>query len=675
MSIALGGCIKGPPVAFGLTEDTGGHIAYALGAGFALAKRDDVTRVEIVTRLIDDVGLGPAYAMPFEHLGPKFAIRRIDTGNRRYLSKDANVADRPAFVRALIAHLAALDRRPDVIHAHFADAADVAEQVRAGFGIPFIYTAHSLAIEKAQAQGARGDLSGRIADEDRAIAAADAIVASSRDEAERQLMLYPSACPAKIHCVAPGIGMDIAFDRPSAAPAAARALIAPFLRDPDRPIVLAIARPVDKKNLTGLVDLFAADARLRARANLVILAGLRDGPDCGEAEQRRVIAGLLSRLDAHGLYGTLALPKRHTQDDVASLFALARDSGGVFVNPALTEPYGLTLTEAAIHGVPVVATSHGGAADIVARLGHGRVADPGDPGAFAGAITALLDDPIGWAKASAAGRINARALDWGHYAARFVAIAAGLRARPVAAPRAERLLLCDIDNTLTGCRVGAAGMAAFLKEEPSLAFGVATGRSLQEAQRLLEEWRQPAPRVLITSVGAEIYWQGDGRLVADTDYARHIDAGWDAAAVDACVAPLVGVERQPPVEQRRHKRSYFVGEPAVVAAVRAATAHLPVRVIHSHGNLLDIVPMRAGKGAAMAWVARTMGIAPDRVYAAGDSGNDLDMLDACRNGIVVANHAAELSPLIGRKTIYLARRSHAGGVVEGMQAYAKGAAA
>ncbi len=680
MAIALGGCVKGPPVAYGITEDTGGHITYALGAAQALAARADVTRVEIVTRLIDDPALGPDYAVPLEPVSAKLAIRRIDTGNRAYLSKEANAADRPAFARALIAHLATLERMPDVIHAHFADAADVARQMRERFGIPFIYTAHSLAIDKAQAMAGGGHLAGRIAEEDRAIGAADAIIASSRDEAERQLMLYPSACPAKIHCVAPGAGMgDAAGDDwlSGGAPDLdrARALVAPFLRAPERPMVLAIARPVEKKNLAGLIDLVAGDARLRARANLVILAGLREGPACGEAEQRRVIGGLLERLDTHDLYGTLALPKRHVGEDVAALYALARETGGVFVNPALTEPYGLTLTEAALHGVPVVATSHGGPADIVARLEHGLIADPADHRTFAAAINRLLDDPIAWARASAAGRINARRLDWGHYAARFVAIVDGLRATPEPRQAATRLLLCDIDNTLTGCKVGARGMATFLASEPGLAFGVATGRSLQEAERLLGEWRQPPPDVLITSVGAEIYWRHGSRLVADSDYAQHIDAGWDTAAVEARLATLDGVEPQPPVEQRRHKRSYFASEPAVVAAIRAAVADLPVRVIHSHGRLLDIVPDSAGKGAAMAWVARRMGIAPEAVYAAGDSGNDLDMLDACRNGILVANHSAELAPLIGRPTIYVARRKHAGGVVEGMRALARRTAA
>ncbi len=674
MSIALGGCLKGPPVEFGITEDTGGHITYVLGASVALAARSDVERIEIVTRLIDDPVLGKAYATPVEPLGVKLSIVRLDTGNRAYLSKEANAADRPAFIAALSRYIAGLAIKPDVIHAHFADAGAVAMAMRERFGIPFVYTAHSLGIDKAGTGDGGVGLGTRIAEEDAVIAAADAIVASSRDEAERQLMLYPGACPARIHCIPPGAALQSPVTPDLDA---ARALIAPFLRDAAKPIILAIARPVRKKNLAGLVALYAADPALREKANLVILAGLRDGPDCGEAEQRGVIGGLLAAMDLHDLYGSLALPKRHTQAEVAALYALARESGGVFVNPALTEPYGLTLTEAAMHGLPVVATCHGGAADIVAAMRHGLTADPCDAAAFASAIHQLLDDRPAWIEASHAGRTNGAARDWDGYAERFSAVARALLpvAAPDVTPAFTDLLLCDIDNTLTGCLKGARRMVGFLANRPALAFGVATGRSLQEAERLLAEWRQPAPHVLITSVGAEIYWRRGGRLVADDAYARHIDAGWDIAAVEARVRPLRGVRPQPPVEQRRHKSSWFAHEPAVVAAIRAAVADLPVRVIHSHGHLLDIVPERAGKGAAMAWVARAMGIAPDHVFAAGDSGNDLDMLSACHNAIIVANHSEELVPLLPRPTTYLARRPHAGGVVEGMRAWARRRAA
>lgn len=679
MSIVLGGCLKGPPVEFGITEDTGGHITYALGAALALAQRTDVERVEIITRLIDDQRFGPVYANPVERLSSKLAIRRIATGNRSYLSKEANAADRPAFTAALVAHIAGSNPRPDVIHAHFADAADVAAEIKRIFGIPFIYTAHSLGIDKASCSASPpAHLATRIEEEDRAIASADAIIASSRDEAERQLMLYPSACPAKIHCVQPGAGLMGAGSigaGPFHASDRARRLIAPFLREMDRPIILAIARPVERKNLAGLIDLFGQDTDLRARANLVIVAGLRTASDTGEPEQQRVIGSLLAAIDRHDLYGAVALPKRHTQADIASFYALARKSGGVFVNPALNEPYGLTLTEAALHGVPVVATCHGGPADTVARLKHGLIADPSDPAAFAAAIRRLLDDHAEWKRASVAGIANVSALDWHGYAAQFVEIVSSFTTTEPAMPRSRRLLLCDIDNTLTGCIVGARDMSAFLAGEAGLAFGIATGRSLQEANRLLREWGQPAPQVLVTSVGTEIYWRRAGRLVADHQFAAHIAQGWDADEIDRRMLGMPGVERQPPVEQRCYKRSFFAADPAALVTVASALASLPVRLIHSHERLLDIVPERAGKGAAMSWVADVMGIDPDNVYAAGDSGNDLDMLSTCRNGILVANYSAELTPLLGRPTIYRASQSHAAGIVEGMRAFAQKRAA
>ncbi|HBQ92628.1 MAG TPA: HAD family hydrolase, partial [Erythrobacter sp.] len=89
VSVALGGCLKGEPVRYGVTEDTGGHITYILGEMEALARRDDVEMAEIVTRRFDDPRLGTAHAQPEEWLGAKLVIRRIDSGDRRYLAKEA----------------------------------------------------------------------------------------------------------------------------------------------------------------------------------------------------------------------------------------------------------------------------------------------------------------------------------------------------------------------------------------------------------------------------------------------------------------------------------------------------------------------------------------------------------------------------------------------------------
>ena len=97
VSLALGGCLKAEPVRYGITEDTGGHITYILGEMDALARRDDVTLAEIVTRRFDDPRLGAAHALEEEWVAPKLLIRRIDSGDRRYLAKEALSADREGF--------------------------------------------------------------------------------------------------------------------------------------------------------------------------------------------------------------------------------------------------------------------------------------------------------------------------------------------------------------------------------------------------------------------------------------------------------------------------------------------------------------------------------------------------------------------------------------------------
>ena len=60
---------------------------------------------------------------------------------------------------------------------------------------------------------------------------------------------------------------------------------------------------------------------------------------------------LLMAIDRHDLYGSVAVPKHHRNEDVPELYRLAVRRRGVFVNPALTEPFGLTLIEAAASGL------------------------------------------------------------------------------------------------------------------------------------------------------------------------------------------------------------------------------------------------------------------------------------------------------------------------------------
>lgn len=662
LHIALGGCLKAPPVRFGATEDTGGHIAYLLGAAAAQGRMPAVSRIDLVTRAFE--GQDPAHAEAVERVDDVTRIRRIAGGGRGYLDKEALEAALPDLTEAFL-RLVGRVPRPDVIHAHFADAAELALAARALWDVPVVYTPHSLGADKAHCTGSDPALARRIARERRAIAEADAVIVSSRDEAERQLEAYGVEVAGRTHRLNPGVWLP---DHPGTADA--DALVAPFLRDPDRPAILAIARPVAKKNLRALLDAYATTPGLSDCANLVILAGQRDGPDTGGPEQRATVRALLDGIDRHDLWGRVALPRRHEARHVPQLYRWAAARGGVFANPALHEPFGLTLLEAAHHGLPVVATTRGGPADIVAEIGHGASVDPLDGPALGRALLEAVSDGSLREARVAAARANLPKYSWGAYAARSVALYADIaspRARPAApALLPARLLVSDIDGTLTGSREGAARFRAWV-EDAAQPWAVATGRSLPEARRVLAAWDLPEPSAWITAVGTELHMpDAEGRLSLEPAYAAAISEGWDRARV---VSILLAADAtfQADVEQRRWKLGLF-GDRVEFVRIRAAlkAAGAAATVIHSHEDLIDVLAPRADKAAAMAHLAGLWGLSAADCVACGDSGNDAAMLRAAGTAVLVGNVLSELS-LPARPGLIRARAHHADGVLEGLR--------
>ena len=667
MHISLGGCLSAPPVKYGITEDTGGHIAYVLGAAMAQAKLSEVEEVIIVTRLFNAPDLGSVFAEPNEEIAPKCRVMRLASDRAEYLEKDDLEAELPSLQSALIERLEQMgSARPHVIHAHFADAAELAMAARKRFGIPVLYTAHSLGSEKLVAGEVPSPaLAARIERETRALAEADAIVASSRDELERQIPKLVADAEGRGQRIAPGVYVAERGD-----PARARKMLGGFLRDTEKSIILAIARPIRKKNLRRLIDAYAADLVLQENANLVIVAGLRDGLGQGCSERDTVIADLFDGVDRHDLWGKVALPRQHTAQDISDLYALAAE-GGVFCNPAFHEPFGLTLIEAAQAGVPIVATQSGGPSDIIPELGFGALIDPSDTAALSRGLRRILTAPARDFAASRARAIARRIYDWDTWASHTQKLmksvtqpaktATGSRLSP------DHLLACDIDNTLTGCREGARAFARWLSENNgSHALIAATGRSVVEAQRVLSEWDLPIPNTIISSTGTEIWRRAGHRFALCKEYAETIAQDWDVMAVRAALQGT-DVTFQPVYEQRRWKISLF-GKAEDVPALETHLhrAGVRARAIPSHGKFIDIIPGPAGKAAAIRFEAARLCLSEDQVIVAGDSGNDLDMLIWFERAVLPAN---ALEDLDGLTSVYRSRLKHAAGVLDGVRYY------
>ena len=95
-------------------------------------------------------------------------------------------------------------------------------------------------------------------------------------------------------------------------------------------------------------------------------------------------------------------------------------------------------------------------------------------------------------------------------------------------------------------------------------------------------------------------------------------------------------------------------------------AGLRASVIHSHRRYLDVLPLKASKGTAVDYVRRGAGLSENMVFVAGDSGNDIEMLQAIPQSIIVANHSDGLATLPALSHSYIASETHAAGIIEGV---------
>ena len=702
----LHGLFRGENLELGRDADTGGQTKYVLELARALARDEGVARVHVFTRRVEDPRVSSDYGQPLEHLGRKLCIVRIRCGGPRYRRKELLWPHLDEFVDNCLRFMRARDLVPDIMHAHYADAGYVGSQLAPLFGVPLVFTGHSLGrakLERFLAAGMsetevdrRYAILHRIAVEEQVLQRADLVVTSTRQEQRDQYGLYASGLERSA-VIPPGIDTTVfrsylqsPRDRRSVAVRRQlEAELARFHIQRAKPLVLALSRPDLRKNIPALVHAYGDDRTLRQMANLAIFAGLRKDISSMPENEREVLSEMLLLMDRYDLYGHMAIPKRHDAErDVPELYRLAARSRGVFVNPALTEPFGLTLIEAAASGLPVVATRDGGPQEILEKCGHGELVDPSDPEAIAAAVKAVIGNPQRWAQLSTSGirgvethytwRAHVRSYlgELGRFgctppqhivrgASPTLAIGARLR-------RVKHLLITDIDDTLIGDPEALARLVALLERRREvLGFGVATGRSIDSARAELAAHGVPPPDVTVSSVGAELYF-GDSQI-PDRGWEAHIAHRWHREELATRLARVKGLTLQEAAAQRTFKLSYYVDparfrRAALDAALRGCASRFTL--IHSgDGGFLDLLPYRASKGQAVRYLAYKWDIAPGTILVAGDSDNDREMLSGRMPAVVVANHLAELADLRRpRQTrIYFSTQAYAAGILDGLR--------
>jgi sucrose-phosphate synthase len=693
ISLSVHGLVRGYDIELGRDADTGGQVSYAVDEARALAEHPEVARVDLVTRLVQDRRIGASYAVPFEPLSDRAQIVRLPFGPKRYLRKESLWPHLDSLLDELLRYVRSLRTVPDLIHGHYADAGYVGAQLAKLLGVPFFFTGHSLGrVKRARLIEAGKDratleeryrLSRRIEAEERALETAAVVVASTRQEVRDQYELYDHYEPDDMRVIPPGVDLSRfgPSGEPWTEPPIARTLER-FLRDPTRPMVLAVARPDERKNFGGLLEAFGTSGTLRREANLVLVAGSRDDIRDLPANARGVLNEVLLLIDKYDLYGSVAYPKTHHSEDIPALFQLAARTRGVFVNPAYTEPFGLTLLEAAASGLPVVSTDDGGPRDILSACGNGILVEATEAADIRRGLEEALSSRGRWDRWSRNGIANVHEqFSWHRHAERYVGelqrVSGGLRPGRATGtssrlPLIDRIVVTDVDDTLTGDREAVKALFGRLAEaDVRVGFGIATGRRLDAALEVMDELGVPIPDVLITGSGTQLHY-GD-QLIRDRSWERQIHHRWDRARVVEALRNVEGLRPDEEEVQTSHRLRYVreADRGPSLAAIRKhlRTSGLRVTAILDHGRHVDVIPIRASPGLAIRFLSFKWDLPPDHLLVCGDSGNDADMLAGETLGVVVGNHTQELDFLRGRERVHYARRSHAWGILEGIDWY------
>ncbi|XP_061991482.1 probable sucrose-phosphate synthase 1 [Rosa rugosa] len=416
-------------------------------------------------------------------------IIRIPFGPRdKYIPKENLWPHIPEFVDGALNHVIQMSKVlgeqvgggkpvwPVAIHGHYADAGDSAALLSGALNVPMLFTGHSLGRDKLEQLLKQGRLSRdeinatykimrRIEAEELSLDASEIVITSTRQEIDEQWRLYDGFDPIlerkirarirrnvscygrfmprmvvippgmEFHHIVPQDGdMDGETEanedhHPTPADPPIWTEIMRFFTNPRKPMILALARPDPKKNITTLVKAFGECRPLRELANLTLIMGNRDGIDDMSSTSASVLLSVLKLIDKHDLYGQVAYPKHHKQSDVPEIYRLAAKTKGVFINPAFIEPFGLTLIEAAAYGLPIVATKNGGPVDIIQVLDNGLLIDPHDQQSIADALLKLVADKQLWARCRQNGLKNIHLYSWPEHCKTYLSRIASCKTR------------------------------------------------------------------------------------------------------------------------------------------------------------------------------------------------------------------------------------------------------
>ena len=382
------------------TGDAGGMNVYVSELSRALARRG--ARVEVFTRatssaqpetallegtdahgtpLTLESARGVLLAASVEPgVVPPVLVHHVPAGPFEGLDKNDLPGQLCAMTAGVLRSEAA--RRPgwyDVVHSHYWLSGQVGWLAADRWEVPLVHTMHTMARVKnaSLAPGDAAEPNGRIIGEEQVVAAADALVASTAEEAHDLVGLY-DADPALVHVVAPGVDLDLFAPAGHSGRAdARRALGLPQ----DRDIVLFAGRVQPLKGPDVLVRALGVLAATGRPVPLLVVLG-------GPSGRMTAVRELNALARTTGIGGDVMMRPPVPRAELAQWYRAA----DVVAMPSRTESFGLVALEAQASGTPVLAAAVGGLRSVVSDGVSGTLVPGHDPAVWADAISDHLAD-------------------------------------------------------------------------------------------------------------------------------------------------------------------------------------------------------------------------------------------------------------------------------------------
>ncbi|MCX5375079.1 D-inositol-3-phosphate glycosyltransferase [Streptomyces sp. NBC_00091] len=379
------------------TGDAGGMNVYMVQLSRALAEQG--VEVDLFTRCRGEAR--PSRA----DLGPGVRVRHLEAGPRAALPKE----DMPALVVPFSLALLKEERRYDLVHSHYWLSGQAGRIAAAGWRIPLVHTAHTLARVKNEALAA-GDTPEpelRIRGEHQVVGSADRLIANTGDEARALRELY-GADARRTEIVRPGV--DLRTFGPGRGRAAARARLG-LPADAFVPLYAGRIQPLKGPDVMvrAIAELLREVPGLRRRIIVPVVGGNSGAGPRGEAWELARELGVSDVL-------------RHYPPVPQSELAQWYRAADVLMVPSRSESFGLVALEAQACGTPVLASAVGGLPTAVRDGVTGLLVPGNDPVEYARRLRWFAQHPQEAALMGRAAVCHAREMSWQAAAARTLEV-------------------------------------------------------------------------------------------------------------------------------------------------------------------------------------------------------------------------------------------------------------